>query len=371
MLSTDILKDICLRVTQEENFDVSYIDETNEGQLATLHFNENIYYIFLFQKKESRNACFQSFPTALLKSLNDDQSAGVFCYFLPLGQDELYRIETNYFKFMYRLMKTVGTTFINGEILTYQIAPYNTVEDIILGKNNIRGSNSGNKSTYITKSPDEVIQVFGKLYGANKYETVLICYALNAVTTNHIKIYEIKEGNLQKLPKPSRDNLISLGIDIETVSWTIERSYFEEDDENLRSPRYTYNLLEKYGNKKCALCECEIPEIIQGAHIWPVADIKRDIQLTQDEKLERAIDGDNGLWLCNNHHKLLDANIIRLFNDGSVKHKTALSENQSEYLNEVTTVKVLSSDIVNDRFTEYLTLRNQNVVVHEYADFQD
>ena len=116
------MKDICLRVTQEENFDVSYIDETNEGQLATLHFNENIYYIFLFQKKESRNACFQSFPTALLKSLNDDQSTGVFCYFLPLGQDELYRIETNYFKFMYRLMRTVGTTFINGEILTYQIA---------------------------------------------------------------------------------------------------------------------------------------------------------------------------------------------------------------------------------------------------------
>lgn len=148
----------------------------------------------------------------------------------------------------------------------------------------------------------------------------------------------------------------------------LEESEFREND-SLRSPRYIYNLLEKYGDKKCALCECEIPQIIQGAHIWPVADIKRDNQLSQYEKLERAIDGDNGLWLCNNHHKLLDANIIRLFNDCTVKYKTELSENQREYLNEVTTVKVLSSDIVNDRFTEYLTLRNQNVVVHEYADF--
>lgn len=368
-MSTEILQDISRRITQEENFNISYIDETNEGQLATLHFNDNIYYIFLFQKKDARNASFQSFPTALLKSLNDSQSAGIFCYFLPLGQNELSKIETDYFKFMYRLMMTVGTTFINEEILNYQIVPFNTVEDIILGKKNTRESNRGNKSTYITKSPDEGIQVFGKLYGANKYDTVLLCYALYWVSTSHIKVYEIKEGNLKKLPGPSRDNLISLGIEIETVSWTIERSYYDQDNENLRSPRYNYNLLEKYGDKKCALCDCDIPEIIQGAHIWPVADIKRDNALSQDEKLASAIDGNNGLWLCNNHHKLLDSHIIKIFEDCSVKYKNSLNESQSNYLKNITTSSYLSENMVNEGMTEYIVRRNLNLLEEEYVDF--
>ncbi len=267
-------------------------------------------------------------------------------------------------------MMTVGTTFINEEILTYQIAPYNTVEDIILAKNNIRGNNRANNSTYITKSPDEIVQIYGKLYGANKYETVLICYALDQVTTDHIKVYEIEEGSLQKLPEPSRSKLISLGIEIETVSWGIERSYFEEDTENLRSPRYNYNLLAKYGDKKCALCECEIPEIIQGAHIWPVADIKRNDDLSQDEKLAFAIDGNNGLWLCNNHHKLLDSHIIKIFEDYSVKYRNSLSENQSNYLKNITTSSRLAENQVNESMTEYIVKRNRILLEEEeYIDF--
>ena len=64
---------------------------------------------------------------------------------------------------------------------------------------------------------------------------------------------------------------------------TLEESEFRENN-SLRSPRYIYNLLEKLGDKKCALCECEIPQIIQGAHIWPVADIKMNNNINQDEK---------------------------------------------------------------------------------------
>ncbi len=371
MLSNEILEDICFKITGRTDFTVEYTDETNEGQLATLTFEGDNFYIFLFQKKDSRNASFQSFPTTLLKSLNDAQSRGVFCYFLPLEQNDIPRIETDYFKFMYRLMMTVGTNFINSEILVHQIASYNTVEDIILGKNNIRGNNRANKSTYITKSSNEIIQIFGKLYGANKYETVLICYALNVVTNNQINVYEIKEGNLQKLPEPSRSKLISLGIDIETVSLTIERAYFEADNENLRSPRYIYNLLAKCGDKKCALCECEIPEVIQGAHIWPVADIKRENQLSQDEKLSHAISEDNGLWLCSNHHKLLDTNLIRLFNDSSVRIKATLNDNQRNYLNEVTTVKEIPNDIVNENFVQYLTKRNENIPEELYVEMAE
>ena len=370
LLTNDILGDICFRITGLTDFTVSYIDETNEGQLATLAFEGNTFYIFLFQKKDGRNASFQSFPTTLLKSLNDDQSNGVFCYFLPTEEEEIPRIKTDYFKFMYRLMKTVGTNFINEELLApYTIQPFQTVENIILAKNHIRGRNSGNNSSYITKSAEDVIQVFGKLYGANKYETSLLCIALYKITNNNIELFEIEEGNLTKLPRIARLYLLSLErFSIVNATITLEESEFREND-SLRSPRYIYNLLEKLGDKKCALCDCEIPQIIQGAHIWPVANIKLDDSINQDEKLSHAINGDNGLWLCSNHHKLLDTNVIRLFNDSSVKIKTTLSDSQRNYLNEVTTVKEIPRDFINENFVEYLTKRNQNIPEELYAEF--
>lgn len=267
-------------------------------------------------------------------------------------------------------MKTVGTNFINEELLApYSIQPFQTVEDIILAKNNIRGRNSGNNSSYITKSAEDVIQVFGKLYGANKYETSLLCIALYRVTNNNIELFEIEEGDLTKLPRVAREYLLSLErFSIVNATITLEESEFREND-SLRSPRYIYNLLEKLGDKKCALCDCEIPQIIQGAHIWPVANIKVDDSIDQDAKLAHAINGDNGLWLCSNHHKLLDANIIRLFNDSSVKIKTTLSDSQRNYLYEVTTVKEIPREIINENFIEYLMKRNQNIPEELYAEF--
>jgi len=96
---------------------------------------------------------------------------------------------------------------------------------------------------------------------------------------------------------------------------TLEQEEYENND-SLRSPAFIYNLLEKLGDKKCALCECEIPQLIQSAHIWPVANIKRTNNINQGQKLQSAIDGDNGIWLCNNHHRLFDINMILINEEG-------------------------------------------------------
>lgn len=367
-MTRSILTDICQRLIGEVEFDVSYLDELNKGQLAVLRHNDNVYYIFLFQLKESRNACFQSFPTAFLKSINVHNSVGIFCYFLPLLQEQISKIETDYFHFMYRLMKTVGTEFINENLLSKSIIPYNSVEDIILGKNFIRGMNRANKSTYITLSADEIVQVYGKLYGANKYETVLLCFALYNVTDKTIKVYEIEEGNLQKLPGPSREKLITLGVQIKTVDLTIERTYFEDDKESLRSPRFNYNLLETYGDKKCALCNCSIPQIIQGAHIYPVAKIKEEDHLSLDDKLVLALDGFNGLWLCNNHHKLFDSNIIKISAEGVIKYNTFLNQAQIFFLRSITTENKLADDILHENLIWYIEKRNNTIVDRNYLE---
>ena len=136
----------------------------------------------------------------------------------------------------------------------------------------------------------------------------------------------------------------------------------------MRSVEYIYNLFEKLGDKKCALCSCKIPQIIQGAHIWPVADIKCDEVLSLDEKLEIALDGDNGLWLCHNHHKLLDANILRISADGIVKYSSEINEINAKFLKSITVQTRLHGAILTDKFTYYLTKRNQKIAEELYRE---
>lgn len=365
-----ILADVCQRITGRSDYNVDF-DNTgyNIGRLAILEYaGKKTFISFSELEIRSRNSSFQSFPSALSRFILDESENKEICfYFHP---DTTGNWETPYFIFMYRLMQTANVNFLNGsEYLESPIVPFSTPEDIILHKDQMRSRNPGNRSTYLTRGSRNQLQIFGKTYGANKYETTLLCLAISEIATTDVELYEIEEGGLTRLPQTSKDAIESLGIvQIFTSNIQIERIDFEEND-SLRSASYIYNLLEKLGDKKCALCECDIPQIIQGAHIWPVAEIKRENQLSQDEKLALALDGDNGLWLCQNHHKLLDVNILRLFNDGSVKYKTTLTESQSDYVKEITEVTELPTSIVNEGFTEYLTKRNHNIPEESYAEF--
>lgn len=365
-----ILADVCQKVTGQNEYTVDFDnDGYNIGRLATLEYQgKKIFISFSEVEIRSRNSSFQSFPSALSRYiLDENQNKEIYFYFHP---DTTGNWETPYFIFMYRLMRTANVNFLNAnEYLRSPITSFTSPEDIILHKDQMRSRNPGNRSTYLTRGPQNQLQIFGKTYGANKYETTILCLAISEIANTDVELYEIEEGGLTKLPQTSKDAIESLGVvHIFTSNRTIERIDFEEND-SLRSVQYIYNLLEKLGDKKCALCECDIPQIIQGAHIWPVADIKRENHLTQDEKLNLALDGDNGLWLCNNHHKLLDSHIIKLFEDNSVKHKSSLNESQSIYLNEITTNSRLPENIVNESMAEYIVKRNQNIPVEEYADF--
>jgi len=369
-LRPSILADVCEKITGRIDYTVEF-DNTgyNIGRLAVLEYEDKKSFISFSELEiKSRNSSFQSFPSALSRYILDDIPNKEICfYFHP---DTTGNWETPYFIFMYRLMKTANVNFLNaGDYLESPVLPFSTPEDIILHKDQMRSRNPGNRSTYLTRGSTNQLQIFGKTYGANKYETTLLCLAISEIATSGIELYEIEEGGLTKLPQTSKDAVESLGIvQIFTSNIQIERADFEEND-SLRSASYIYNLLEKLGDKKCVLCECDIPQIIQGAHIWPVADIKKENQLTQDEKLALALDGDNGLWMCNNHHKLFDANILRLFEDRSVKHKSTLSESQRNYLTEITVNNEIPNNIVNEGFTGYLTKRNQKISEELYSEF--
>lgn len=368
ILSKKILKDICKRITGSTDYSVQFDDDVNEGRLATLEFKGSIYYISFSESDsiQGRNYFFQSFPTALVKYHQEtNPNKNIFFYFLASDG----KIETSYFTFMYRLMKTAGTNFLNeDEHLTNPIVPFNSVADIIVQRDLNRGKNRGNLSTYVTTDEDNILQIFGKTYGANKYETTLLCLAAHEITDNPIELYEIQEGNLRKLPKEARDVIINLGITVITSDLIIERDKeaFKEND-SLRSPTYILNLLKKLGDKKCSMCDCEVPQIIHGAHIYPVATIKKVTNINQDGKLKLAIDGDNGIWLCNNHHKLFDLNILYVASNGRLKQKRKIELKHEQYIKGITIARQLHTDILTPTFIDYLDKRNKNLNAKEYS----
>jgi len=367
ILTRIILLDVSERITGVRNYTVTFDnDGYNKGRLATLEYNGNISYIsFSEVEVTSRNSSFQSFSTALVKyhqESNDNKS--LYFYFLETNG----RIATAYFIFMYRLMKTAGTIFLNEQdFLNLEIIPFNSAADIIAQRNFNRERNSGNSSTYVTFDENNILQIYGKTYGANKYETTLLCIAFNQIAHYPIELYEIKEGNLKNLPEPARGVIISLGITVITSDIKFERNEFETND-SFRSPKYIYNLFEKLGEKKCSLCNCEIPQIIQGAHIWPVSDIKKQNNLTSDEKLAFALDGENGLWLCQNHHRMFDVNMLKITKHGLVKFKSNLGIASLDFINEITTVKQIPLELVTSKFINFLSKRNKVIDEINYAE---
>lgn len=366
ILTRNILRDVCRRITGRADYTVDFdVEGYNKGRLATLEYNGRMNYISFSEFEiASRNSFFQSFPSALIKyHQEENHNKRIFFYFLePDGN-----IETAYFIFMYRLMKTAGTRFLNeAEYLANAIAPFNSVTDIIAQRDLNRGRNRGNASTYVTIDEDDTLQIFGKTFGANKYETTLLALAIHQVTPYRMELYEIQEGGLIRLPEDARNVIISLGIRVITSDLIVEREEFETND-SLRSPTYLYNLLEKLGDKKCSLCGCEIPQIIQGAHIYPVASIKRANNINQDRKLELATNGDNGIWLCNNHHKLFDINMLLITAQGRVKFKSDIEENHADYISTVTINPQIANDILTPSFLQFLSKRNSSLNQNQYS----
>ncbi|MDE1844850.1 MAG: HNH endonuclease [Thaumarchaeota archaeon] len=365
ILTPEILQDVCKRVTGLTEYTYEFDNSGyNKGRLAKIEYDGEIIYVsFSETKVESRNSFFQSMPTALIAYHSDSKKRKRICfYFMPSVRNH----ETDYFMFMYRLMKTAGIEFLNLNKVRHTIVPFYTGDDIIAIKDKIRSRNSSNNSTYITRNSEGITEIYGKTYGANKYESTLLCLATSSLVKN-IKLYEIVEQNLSELPKPALDLIKSLrNIEVIPTDLTMEKKEFE-DNNSLRSPRFIFNLGAKLGAKKCAFCQCEVPELIAGAHIWSVSDIKRNSRLGFVDKIKHAINGDNGIWLCENHHKMLDNDLLRISENGELKHLSKLDKKSIKFIKETTTIIQIEKTIIDGNFARYLKERNKLIPEKNYV----
>ena len=372
LVTETIMEQICVEVTGQREYEYEFVDNEyedeflsksyNHGRLAILQYhNRAIYISFSDEKCEGRNSGIQSVPTAFNRYYsNAHDEKEIYFYFLPCSGNNA----TPYYLFMYRLMKTAGFRFLNvPTVLDGQITAFTSIDDIIRARKENGEKNLGNNATYLIKNGRHEYDIFGKTYGANKYDTSLICYAIGMVaqSTDNITLYEYNEKDLKELPAASLSVIRDMGkINIVNIDDEIERRELDKND-SLRSPRFNAHLLDRLGERHCVLCDCGISEIIQGAHIWPVADIKRTPSLSLDDKLRYATDGDNGLWMCQNHHKMFDSNILLLSETGGVSFKADMSDEDMKYAESITTVVSLPAKLITPKFVKYISRRNATV----------
>ncbi len=370
ILKENVLKDVCQKITGTTEFTVDFVDNEyeddclsksfNKGRLATLVYDDNNAFIsFSEETVEGRNSAVQSIGTAFnIFYQSTAHNKELYYYFLGKGPG----FETAYLLSTYRQMQTIGFKFLNPEVLTSSINSFSSVEDLILSRKNTSGKNKGNNSSYITKEKSKEIEIYGKTYGANKYDAAMLTFTAAALADahkQHITLYEIIEGNLEHMPKACAETLDLMG-NVSVISTDIEfdKNQFENNTA-LRSPRYKVNLLDRVGIKHCPLCHCEIPEIIQGAHVWPISLIKKK-PMTFDEQFKHAISGDNGIWLCENHHKLFDENIIRFNKSGELEICTS-ERDEKAFIMKITEENKLPDYYFSDQFFKYLDLRNKAI----------
>lgn len=370
ILTDAILTDICQRVTGQNRYRVVKDKSTyNKGRLVYVECNNEIYYVSLSEISiEGRNSSLQSVPTAINLFYADTRPNKKLCYyFLPHNGNAF----TPYHLFIYKLLMTAGVLFLNITKFYHQtILPYDNVDDLIIDRRDNQGGNSSNNSSYVSKSPD-AIQIYAKTFGANKYESTLMAVAISHIADRPVELYNICEKNLRKLPQSSIKTIESLGnISLYYTTLFLDKHQTVDESERtkLRSASYLYNLYNRIGYKKCALCSCEISEIIQGAHIWGVSQISHDDNLSEEEKFTHAVSGDNGLWLCQNHHKLFDSNIIMIDDDGHIRIKDGLVSKDIAFIRSVTFKTSLDDTIMTDKFRFYIAKRNQELNKNNFKE---
>lgn len=366
-LTREELDKIAKALISSTDYDIEWIEEKNIGRLIELETDSKKLYINLSQYGEitARNNYFQSVITAYGQFLNASRGAkkptGFYFYFLPFYGNNL----TDYMLFFYRIMKTCKIVFINPEygFHGHIIEQFYSVKDIIKNRNILRKRNTGNQSTYVTDE-GERYHIYGKTFGANQKETTLLCVAIAAIADKEVQLYQIEDNASQTLSSQDIQALNRFVELYETKPFQVMDGSLQFDDgdsdvvrDRLRSPIFIYNLLEKYGGEKhCSLCECKIESIVQAAHIYPVSQIRRNDLLNDEEKFKLAVDRDNGIWLCENHHKLFDRGFI-WFENGKLKISSQIDKDDFSFVKKITNNEQICPPYLTERMLAFFDMR--------------
>lgn len=75
-----------------------------------------------------------------------------------------------------------------------------------------------------------------------------------------------------------------------------------------------------------------------------------------EDKFKLAVDADNGMWLCENHHKLFDSGII-WFEEGKLVISQKLNTEDLMFVKQVTTIEEIEPQYINERMLAFFDIR--------------
>lgn len=358
-----------------------------------------------------------------------EDSDEVQLYFYLLDTNRSY--PSNKFNLCsYRMLTTLGFDVLNldeisfDEFRSFGFRPtsdfsnlsYPSFNKLMNDKLAISKFNSGNIPAYLkceevvledgTIVTEKYIYTF-KALGAQAYDCFLTMWTLHTLAIREKKKLEFLFSSesyghripnrvvkfTKDLPKPVKKLLSIVGINVhyETSDEILQaiNNYLSQynrakANNDLRNQTlFRNNMREKGMPTKCAICGCEVEDLLEAAHIWGVAQIKQEDgrtinRLITNTALQDLIDesmpyhneqfykkytlvnsGDNGIWLCRNHHGLFDNNYFCFDSEyGKVIFKFARKEDIEHILgvSDVTDIQ-LGENILNERTKIFLQKR--------------
>ena len=252
----------------------------------------------------------------------------------------------------------------------------------------------------------EYIYTF-KTLGAQSYDNFLIMWTLNTLAereNKNLKFLFSKEKfnfRLNQLPENAKFTedfpasitrlFEKIGVDIEYETANEVRQQFDRERSQYETAKmnntirnqelFKNNMRQKGLQTKCYLCGCEIEEILEAAHLWGVSNIKNSNaakinSVIKKDCMKKLIDsdnphcdelfykkyvlansGDNGIWLCSNHHGLFDKNFYCFRSeDGMILLKNNNTEAFLRYMEEAVYDK-LPQTVLTDETKVYLQER--------------
>lgn len=333
-LTTRILNDVCQRIYHTDSFEIVEVNRSTGRYITTENDETGEKHVVCFSNpnNNSRNAHLMQFISPAYieyENLNAEHKA-LDIYLIDPSQND----KTEYIKMFYRCFLTLGITILNiDQLFIAGLSRFESYTDLSDYRKRTSERNSRNRSTYFTDD-DTHISIYGKTFGANAMESFIFALTINKLVKNKpIYFYPVVDNESTNLSEDQRNLLIAEGLQYENSILLKNNGYAVAPRDTSRdTPAFHYNLLQKYGDKRCYLCGCDIEHLIIGSHIERVTDINKNSSYSNEEKSIHATDGDNGFWLCANHDKMFEYGIIYFDHDHLKVNNCITAEEQKKYI---------------------------------------
>lgn len=353
-------------VLKELNISVPYEAEYIAGNgrnIVVETENKVIFAVISRKETDSRNAFLSQYvPTVLCQYIEykTRKQKEICIYLLNTGDGA----KTDFILDTYKTAVTMGIRILNERFLNIpKIKPYSSFTEWKNAKTERRKYNPSNSSSYAIEDEDGYT-VFGKLYGANGKEAAFTACLLARIAKSQgkkLNFVQVREHDVENVSDIDRKLLEYYGVNIAGGSIITDGNKPVAAKTSCRNQDvFKFNLLQKFGEKKCYLCGCDLETNIIASHIHRITDIDNS-DLSEDEKKKIAVDGDNGFWLCANHDKMFEYGVITFDTKGNLVISDKLTENQKRFVKSITDRVKIEDVYLTPTLIEYLTIHNERV----------